>query len=626
MCIYISREIIDKIMIQIKKAGQRLYLPEQKDYKTIAMDMFIEECSQSEKPLVRSVVLDEFIKECSLSFVCNPEIALKMKSRLQIINSDEGRLAEGVYMSSVEKVKFTVYSQEKLQLPENAAGLFDGIKLKSIDLGEIDTSETVNMSGMFSNCSLKELNLSNFNTSKVEDISRMFRNCEILELDLSKFDISHVKRIFGIFNRCKIENVIFAERGQSRIRKCYEKFQHENHIYYDEEVVDLMPAMNISALLQNNRLNIERLKENSDKLRQSINMKARVVGDWLGLFPPEVSDDLALEEEYDRVGKEKKVTVLINALDSTGKSILVANKTSGLIFDLKEKTQFDSFCDGKATVAAMTNISLEREILEANIGLKNLYVDVRELETLYDGEDEAETEKIKSELNEDYNGTCKISVKVLGNFKDCNISLLNNYLLNKEFGKSLELFMAGHRKVLIVNEALEANTQLRKNFDVCLLSYYGAINTEDTCSYTKDELMSVKQLLLILGKVVGSNRNAEEILKNSDLCGLDLEDHMDIYYAIKLISKNFGVWAESLFNDMLEQNYDPQLRNPEYFKNIVADLAGDTEKILLWYYMGLIPSENQKNANLPECLTMEAVVSLIFQILQVMRKSLHDGN
>ena len=74
----------------------------------------------------------------------------------------------------------------------------------SVDLSELDTSETTTMSYMFYTCnSLANVILSNTNTSKVTEMISMFYNCyNLTTLNLSSFDTSNVSNMSGMFYYC----------------------------------------------------------------------------------------------------------------------------------------------------------------------------------------------------------------------------------------------------------------------------------------------------------------------------------------------------------------------------------------------------------------------------------------
>ena len=74
----------------------------------------------------------------------------------------------------------------------------------SLDLGDFNTSNVVDMDYMFARCSnFITLDLSGFNTSKVTEMRSMFEHCTaLLYLDLSRFDTSKVTDMNSMFYRC----------------------------------------------------------------------------------------------------------------------------------------------------------------------------------------------------------------------------------------------------------------------------------------------------------------------------------------------------------------------------------------------------------------------------------------
>ena len=84
--------------------------------------------------------------------------------------------------------------------------MFDSCKsLTSLDLHNFNTSKVTTMMNMFSNCSkVTSLDVSNLDTSQVTIMSDMFNGCNNLQsLDISNFNTSNVKNMSGIFRGCK---------------------------------------------------------------------------------------------------------------------------------------------------------------------------------------------------------------------------------------------------------------------------------------------------------------------------------------------------------------------------------------------------------------------------------------
>ena len=79
------------------------------------------------------------------------------------------------------------------------------VKLRSVNLSNLDTSNVTNIDYMFYNCtSLTSLDLSDFDTSKVTSMQETFRLCKSLtSLDISNFNTSKVTSMSMIFNFCE---------------------------------------------------------------------------------------------------------------------------------------------------------------------------------------------------------------------------------------------------------------------------------------------------------------------------------------------------------------------------------------------------------------------------------------
>ena len=84
-------------------------------------------------------------------------------------------------------------------------GMFRGCSsLITVDLSNLDTSETFNMSSMFSACSsLLMVDLSSFDTSNLMRMGGMFAGCtSLVAVDLSSFDTSACSDMRGVFSNC----------------------------------------------------------------------------------------------------------------------------------------------------------------------------------------------------------------------------------------------------------------------------------------------------------------------------------------------------------------------------------------------------------------------------------------
>ena len=105
--------------------------------------------------------------------------------------------------------KLTIGGDGVLIAPTNCNFLFSNFtSLTSIDLSNLDTSQTTSMSDMFlSTSALTELDISNFDTSKVTNMVRMFSGSSLTNLDVSNFNTSNVTTMQEMFRGIKVTDL-----------------------------------------------------------------------------------------------------------------------------------------------------------------------------------------------------------------------------------------------------------------------------------------------------------------------------------------------------------------------------------------------------------------------------------
>ena len=107
---------------------------------------------------------------------------------------------------TAEVTKVSIAGTVKLGAGVNIASLFsNSMKLTEIEgLGNLDTSEVVDMSSMFRNCSsLASIDLSGLETDSLTNMNSMFWGCFALEsIDLSPLDTSEVVDLSYLFAYC----------------------------------------------------------------------------------------------------------------------------------------------------------------------------------------------------------------------------------------------------------------------------------------------------------------------------------------------------------------------------------------------------------------------------------------
>ena len=100
---------------------------------------------------------------------------------------------------------------------ESTYEMFDGCRIKSLDLSTFDTSNVTDMSKMFYECETQSLNLSTFDTSKVTNMYLMFYRCQAKSLDLSSFDTSKVTDMGYMFARCQAKSLDLSSFDTSNV-------------------------------------------------------------------------------------------------------------------------------------------------------------------------------------------------------------------------------------------------------------------------------------------------------------------------------------------------------------------------------------------------------------------------
>ena len=100
--------------------------------------------------------------------------------------------------------------------------------LQSVDVSRLNTSNTTTMRYMFANCtSLEELNLTGFDTSKTTDMYGMFFNdSSLVSLDLTSFDTSQVTTMRQMFDIClSLTQLDLSTFDTLNVTNMYQMFQ-----------------------------------------------------------------------------------------------------------------------------------------------------------------------------------------------------------------------------------------------------------------------------------------------------------------------------------------------------------------------------------------------------------------
>ena len=119
-----------------------------------------------------------------------------------LLNNDNLISGKMMFYNITNLIRINFTSEFRSTNMVNMRGMFkDCIKLKSVDLSNLNTNNVSDFSFMFDNCSsLNSINLSHFETKKARDISYMFSNClKLSKISLKSFDTNNVIDMTGLF-------------------------------------------------------------------------------------------------------------------------------------------------------------------------------------------------------------------------------------------------------------------------------------------------------------------------------------------------------------------------------------------------------------------------------------------
>lgn len=109
------------------------------------------------------------------------------------------------------------------------------VKLKSIDMSNMDLSNCTTMNRMFSNCQslISIKGYTTWNTFKVSDMSYVFQTCKLLtSLDLSKWDTSSVTTMAYMFNNCGNLHTFTGKINTSKVTTFQNMFCQDTSLKY----------------------------------------------------------------------------------------------------------------------------------------------------------------------------------------------------------------------------------------------------------------------------------------------------------------------------------------------------------------------------------------------------------
>ena len=115
------------------------------------------------------------------------------------------KITDGSYMFQYGYRKENIYDLLPFLKPTTCLNMFDTCKMTTLDLRNLDTSDTTDMSQMFKSNgnTLTTLDLSGWNISKVTKTNYMFDYCSILTtLNLSGWNNNVITGLVGMFRGC----------------------------------------------------------------------------------------------------------------------------------------------------------------------------------------------------------------------------------------------------------------------------------------------------------------------------------------------------------------------------------------------------------------------------------------
>ena len=149
---------------------------------------------------------------------------------------------------------------------KNMSGMFDGSKIKKLDLSSWDTKNVTNMSKMFNHTdALTELNVNNFDTSKVTNMSQMFAYASNLtSLDVTSFNTSHVTDMSDMFSCMgKLSSLDLSNFDTSKVTNMSHMFTE------DKSIINL----DLSSFNTSNVTNMSYMFNEMEKL-QNLNLSS----------------------------------------------------------------------------------------------------------------------------------------------------------------------------------------------------------------------------------------------------------------------------------------------------------------------------------------------------------------
>lgn len=314
----------------------------------------------------------------------------------------------------------------------------------------------------------------------------------------------------------------------------------------------------------------------------------------------------------------KQVVVRVNGLEPKFakrylRSPLVKDRSSAeLIDDLKQKNQMLETINGMQTVASLKNHIRVRGLIENRVGLKDLYTEIRPIDV------PKRTGKGRANIISDRKMALMggFDVELVGNFKNCRVSLADIYMMDNNLRKVLT---SGRFSAGIGAEATRDGIVRKATPDspyAAVATYYGVFNCNDADTYDSFKTMTAEEFAVMIGKIVGSYRTREDIIRETDWCGIKKEKYVNRMDAIKLASHNLGPKVQEIFDDVINECKESNVTGSFYFSDIKDGDENDTPEVAAFLTTGIIRSDEYGRALLGEAMNMSKAIRVAFSILE----------
>ncbi len=146
--------------------------------------------------------------------------------------------------------------QDMSEMFSNINGLIRG-DATTLNLGNFNTSNVVNMKGMFKNSSkFTDINMSSFNTSKVADMSEMFHSAtKLTAINLSSFDFQNVIDMNSMFYWAPaLQTVIVSRFNTSKVTNFKDMFWRTPITSLNTAGFETQSAVNMSGMFYGTKI------------------------------------------------------------------------------------------------------------------------------------------------------------------------------------------------------------------------------------------------------------------------------------------------------------------------------------------------------------------------------------